>query len=81
MMRPPIQLRSCAIALDDGCTEFKTLAVASPVQTQGIGRQLLAAVLEDLRQRGTRRIVIETSTSNIGALAFYQRAGFRMWKE
>jgi hypothetical protein len=27
-----------------------------------------------------RRVVVGTSTSNTEAVAFYQRAGFRMWK-
>ena len=37
-------------------------------------------MLADLWQRGMRRVVVGTSTSNIGALAFYQRLGFRMWR-
>jgi len=69
-----------ALALDEDAVELKAVAVASRLQRQGVGRQLLAAVLEDLRRRGTRRAVVGTSTSNIGALAFYQRAGFRMWR-
>jgi len=69
-----------AIALPNGEVELKTVAVAPPLQRQGVGRELLAAVLQRLRQRGTRRVIVGTSTSNIGALAFYQRMGFRMWK-
>jgi len=69
-----------AITVDEEGIEFKTVAVAPPLQRQGVGRQLLAAVLKDLRQRGMRRVVVGTSTSNTEALAFYQRAGFRMWK-
>ena len=69
-----------AIAVDDERIELKIVAVAPPWQSQGIGRHLLADVLKDVRQRGVRRVVVGTSTSNIGALAFYQRAGFRMWK-
>jgi ribosomal protein S18 acetylase RimI-like enzyme len=69
-----------AIALSGGEVELKTVAVAPPLQRHGVGRELLAAVLQRLRQRGTRRVIVGTSTSNIGALAFYQRAGFRMWK-
>lgn len=69
-----------AIPLDEAAIEFKTVAVTPSLQRQGVGRQLLGVVLEDLRQRGMRRVVVGTSTSNTGALAFYQRAGFRMWK-
>jgi len=69
-----------AIALPGGEVELKTVAVAPPLQRQGVGREFLAAVLQRLRQRGTRRVLVGTSTSNIGALAFYQHAGFRMWR-
>jgi len=69
-----------AIPLDEDEIEFKTVAVASALQRQGVGRQLLATVLADLWQRGICRVVVGTSTSNIGALAFYQRLGFRMWR-
>ena len=69
-----------AIALSGGEVELKTVAVAPPLQRQGVGRELLAAVVLRLDHRGTRRIIVGTSSSNIGALAFYQRAGFRMWK-
>ncbi len=65
-MQRAIQLRSCwQLHCTTGSTEFKTVAAASPLQGQGIGRQLLAAVLEDLRQRGTRRVVVGTSTSHL----------------
>jgi ribosomal protein S18 acetylase RimI-like enzyme len=69
-----------AIPLDAGRVELKTVAVTPLLQRQGVGSQLLATVLEDLRQHGMRRAVVGTSTSNTEALAFYQRAGFRMWK-
>jgi len=69
-----------AIPLSGGEVELKTVAVAPPMQRQGIGREVLAAVLGRLKQLGTRRVIVGTSTSNTGALAFYQRAGFRMWK-
>ena len=69
-----------AIALSGGEVELKTVALAPHLQSQGVGRELLAAVLGHLEQLGTHRVVVGTSTSNTGALAFNQRAGFRMWK-
>jgi ribosomal protein S18 acetylase RimI-like enzyme len=63
-----------------GVVELKSVAVATPLQRHGLGRQLLIAVLDELRLRGTRRVVVGASSSSIGALAFYQRAGFRVWK-
>lgn len=39
---------------------------------------MVAAVLADLRQRGVHRVVVGTANSSIGALAFYQKVGFRL---
>jgi len=41
---------------------------------------MLALVLADLRAAGVRRVTVGTSSSAIGPLAFYQKAGFRFWK-
>jgi hypothetical protein len=35
-------------------------------------------VLDDLRGRGVRRVVVGTSSSGVGQLAYYQKAGFRL---
>src|SRR5262249_18065697 len=59
----------CAIVLaigqDDAVVELKSVAVATPLQGQGIGRQLLSAVLDELRQRGIRRVIVGTSSASI----------------
>jgi ribosomal protein S18 acetylase RimI-like enzyme len=64
----------------DGDVELKAVAVASHLQGQGIGRQMLALVLAELRAAAVRRVIVGTSSSAIGPLAFYQKAGFRFWK-
>jgi ribosomal protein S18 acetylase RimI-like enzyme len=69
-----------AIAQSVGVVELKSVAVAAALQGQGFGTRLLAAVLDDLRRNGTRRVIVGTSSSSIGPLAFYQRARFRVWK-
>lgn len=43
----------------------------------GVGSRLLAAIIAELGERGVRRIVLGTSSSGIGQLAFFQKAGFR----
>jgi hypothetical protein len=40
----------------------------------------LALVLADLRAGGVRRAIVGTGNSGIGQLAFYQKAGFRLWR-
>ena len=66
-----------AIPEPDGSVELKAVAVAEPLHGQGIGTRLLHAVLAALRADGVRRVVVGTSSSGIGQLAYYQKAGFR----
>jgi ribosomal protein S18 acetylase RimI-like enzyme len=71
-----------AIDEPDGSVELKAVAVDVSRHGQGVGTGLLRAVLEDLRARGVRRVVVGTSSSGIGQLAYYQKAGFRLsWIE
>ena len=63
---------------EHGGVELKAVAVDATRQNLGIGRQMLAAVLEELRRRGARRAVVGTANAGIGQLAYYQKAGFRL---
>lgn len=63
---------------EDGSVELKAVAVDATRQNLGIGRRMLAAVLEELRRRGVRRAVVGTANAGIGQLAYYQKAGFRL---
>lgn len=67
-----------AIPHTDGTVELKAVAVDVQRQGQGVGTVLLHAVLERLRDAGVRRVIVGTSTSGIGQLAYYQKAGFRL---
>jgi Acetyltransferases len=62
----------------DGSVELKAVAVDPARQNLGIGRRMLAAVLEELRRRGVRRAIVGTANAGIGQLAYYQKAGFRL---
>ena len=68
------------LAGPDGGAELKAVAVAPELHGQGVGRRMLRLVIADLRAAGVRRVVVGTGNSGIGALAFYQKAGFRLWK-
>lgn len=61
-------------------TELKAVAVAAELHGRGVGSAMLRAVIADLRTSGVRRLVVGTGNSGIGQLAFYQKAGFRLWK-
>ncbi len=60
--------------------ELKAVAVAPEQQGRGVGKQLLALVLDELRRWGVGRVIVGTGNSSIGQLAFYQKAGFRLWQ-
>ena len=59
--------------------EIKNVAVREDKQGQGYGRQLVTYAIELARQRKADRIIVGTGNSSFGALAFYQKMGFRCW--
>ncbi len=63
-----------------GTVELRAVAVDQTHHNQGLGRKMLVQVLDDLRSRGTRRVIVGTSNAGIGQIAFYQKAGFRLWR-
>ena len=66
------------VPAEHGAVELKAVAVDSSQQNRGIGRRLLAAVIDELRKRGVRRAIVGTANAGIGQLAYYQKAGFRL---
>jgi ribosomal protein S18 acetylase RimI-like enzyme len=61
-----------------GGVELVSVAVDTTQQNRGVGRRMLAAVLDELRRRGVPRAAVGTANAGIGQLAFYQKAGFRL---
>ena len=57
--------------------EIVNVAVLPAMQHQGVGRRLLAAVIDAAREQGMQRLCLGTGTFGY-QLAFYQRAGFRV---
>jgi len=62
---------------NDPC-EIMELAVVPDRHGQGIGRQIVAWLLDQARGRGKTAVLVGTANSSIGNIAFYQKAGFRM---
>lgn len=62
----------------NGDAELWNLAVAEHRQRCGLGRELLAHVIQWARNSGAHRLVVGTGNSSFGAMAFYQKNGFRM---
>ncbi len=67
-----------AIVAEKAVVELKAVAVAPHRQGQGLGLRMLRAVIDDLRTRGVRRVIVGTANAGIGQLAYYQKAGFRL---
>jgi len=65
---------------EPGTAELKAVAIDPTQHNRGLGRRMLESVLADLRARGFRRSVVGTSNAGIGQIAFYQKAGFRVWR-
>lgn len=65
--------------LDPRHGEVKAMHVASAARGTGVGRALLAAVLEECRRRGYARVSLETGTGEAfrPARRLYEAAGFR----
>jgi GNAT superfamily N-acetyltransferase len=61
----------------DPC-EIMELAVAPERQGQGIGRQIVAWLIDEARRRGSSAMLVGTANSSIDNIAFYQKIGFRM---
>jgi len=56
--------------------ELLNIGVAQAGQRQGLGRAMLAEVLEVARGRNLRRVFLEVRPSNAAAIALYLSAGF-----
>ncbi|MCJ7739200.1 MAG: GNAT family N-acetyltransferase, partial [Anaerolineae bacterium] len=58
--------------------EIVRMSVARDCRRRGIGRRILDALIEIGRERGYARIIVETTQTWAGAIAFYQSAGFEI---
>ena len=61
-----------------GESEIELLAVNAAWRGQGIGRAIVAEVVEEARRRGVKRLLVGTGNFSLDNIAFYQKCGFRM---
>ena len=59
-----------------GEIEIQNVATALRYRRHGVGRCLLAAVLEIVRAEGIRRAILEVRVGNLGAISLYREFGF-----
>ncbi len=88
----PTQGYSVAAYLDDVCVGFALAEprawnrslwlhefhVAAEHRRGGVGRRLMNAVFDRARESGLRCVACETQTTNVPAIDFYRRMGFRV---
>jgi putative acetyltransferase len=68
----------CALlAMEDGSFELGKMAVAEECRGRGVGKELLAAVVNRARQIGAKRLYLETSTKLPNAIHLYEQQGFK----
>lgn len=60
--------------------ELRAVAIAEGQHNRGLGQLMVRAVIDDLARRGFLRVIVGTSNAGIGQIAFYQKAGFRLWR-
>jgi GNAT superfamily N-acetyltransferase len=79
LVGPEGEPRAAILVIEEspGVAELRAVAVAEPVQGQGVGTLMVNATLFVLAQRGIRRAVVGTASSGVRQIAFYQRCGFR----
>jgi ribosomal protein S18 acetylase RimI-like enzyme len=58
--------------------EIKNMAVRTSHQGRGIGRKLVAAVIDLVAAESCAKLLVATAAADIDNLRFYQRLGFRM---
>lgn len=59
------------------CTDLEMLAVLPAARRKGTGRQLLEAGIEQLKQAGSQRLLLEVRAGNAPAIGLYQGLGFK----
>ncbi|MBO2674085.1 ribosomal protein S18-alanine N-acetyltransferase [Shewanella algae] len=52
------------------------ICIAPAAQGRGLGRQLLQAAIELLKETGVERLLLEVRVGNAAAIALYRRLGF-----
>jgi putative acetyltransferase len=64
------------IAFEDGFAEVKRMYVRRPARGRNVAQAVLARLEHEARERGYKRLTLETGDAQQAAIRFYERAGF-----
>ncbi len=64
-------------SLLDACGALHDILVADSARRRGVGKQLLARTLAELKTRGAPRVLLHTAVKNRAAQKLFAAAGFR----
>jgi len=65
--------------LSEDVVELKNIAIDETYRGKGMGKSVIQEICSIYEQRGLGRIVVGTANSSITNIAFYQKAGFRLF--
>ena len=63
--------------IDARHAEIKSMHTAEAARGRGVGRALVQAAFDRARERGARRMELDTNETNEAAIALYESFGFR----
>jgi GNAT superfamily N-acetyltransferase len=61
---------------DEQCAQVVSMWMAPEARRTGLGKRLVAAVVQWARSRGMRMLKLMVTSVNEGAISFYERMGF-----
>ena len=67
--------------IEKGLFEIKRMRICPQWQRHGLGKMLLVRLLETAKVKGAKRIVLDTTTLQVGAQRLYEKFGFMKYGE
>ena len=61
--------------------EIGNICIVPELRGQGVGRKLLAALIEDLKSKGITTIFLEVESDNLNAIRLYESSGFTKYNQ
>lgn len=73
------EIIACAgVAFVDNAAEIETISVDPEYRRRGIGTELFRELMLAIVERGAKFVILEVRPSNVVAIKFYERIGFRI---